>query len=92
MKTTVEISDNTLALVRAVQQSDAVTLKELIDEGLNLAVERRRSRRGFRLDLPTVDGNGLLPQAERLGMSALLRMAADGSIDCIADSSDAQQP
>ena len=90
MKTTVEISDATLARVRAVQQSDAVTLKELIDEGLNLAVERRSRRHGFRLDLPTVDGNGLLPEAERLGMSALLRMAADGSIDSITESGSAQ--
>lgn len=91
MKTTVEISETTLARVRAVQHSDAVTLKELIEEGLNLAVERRRTRYGFRLELPTVDGDGLLPQAERLGMAALLRMAADGSIDCITDAAGTQQ-
>ncbi|MBI2397957.1 MAG: DUF2191 domain-containing protein [Xanthomonadales bacterium] len=85
MKTTVEISEATLRRVRAVQRKDAVTLRELVEEGLNLAVERRGTRAPFRLKLPVVHGQGLTPKARKLGMRQVLALAASGAIDQVAD-------
>lgn len=85
MKTTVEISEVTLRRVRAVQRKDAVTLRELVEEGLNLAVERRHLQKPFRLKLPVVRGQGLTPKARTLGMPAVLAMAASSAIDELAE-------
>ena len=85
MKTTVEISSATLTRVRQVQQLGAVSLRALIDEGLNIVIEHRLSAKPFRLELPTVNGQGLSAEAQHLGMSEVLRLAADLSIDALAD-------
>lgn len=85
MKTTVEISNATLSRVRLVQQHGAVSLKALIDEGLNMAIEHRLSTKPFRLALPSVSGQGLSAQAQHLGMPEVLRLAADSGIDTLAD-------
>jgi len=85
MKTTVEISEATLKRVRAVQRQDTVTLRELVEEGLNLAVDRRRAPRAAKLKLPVVHGRALTPKAERLGMKAVLALAASGAIDTLDD-------
>ncbi len=65
-----------------------MTLRELVEEGLNLAVDRRRAPRAAKLKLPVVRGQGLTPKAELLGMKAVLALAASGGIDVLADESE----
>ena len=48
-------------------------------------IEHRLSAKPFRLELPTVNGQGLSAEAQHLGMSEVLRLAADLSIDALAD-------
>ncbi|MGD8374880.1 MAG: DUF2191 domain-containing protein [Acidobacteriota bacterium] len=59
MKTTVEIADGLLAAARELAARDGTTLRALIEEGLHHAVERRRSRSGFRLRDVSFRGEGL---------------------------------
>lgn len=61
MKTTVEISDALLAAARAVAARESTTVRALIEEGLRLAVERRKRLKRFTLRDASVGGEGLQP-------------------------------
>jgi hypothetical protein len=61
MKTTIEISDPLFEEARAVAREEGTTLKNLVEEGLRLALEERQQRVPFRLRDASVDGKGLQP-------------------------------
>jgi hypothetical protein len=66
MKTTVDLPD---ALVREVQETaraEGTTLRQLVEDGLRLVMERRRASSGFRLLDASVGGAGLRPEARDL--------------------------
>lgn len=63
MKTTVEISDPILRAAKETAQREGTTLRALLEEGLQLSLERRE-RKGegrFRLRDASVGGRGLRP-------------------------------
>jgi hypothetical protein len=67
MKTTVDLPD---ALVREAQdlaRAEGTTLRALVEDGLRVALERRRAGSGFRLPDGSVDGNGLRPEFRDTG-------------------------
>lgn len=61
MKTTVEISDSLLAAARAVAAREGTTVRALIEEGLRVAIDRRKRPKRFTLRDASVGGEGLQP-------------------------------
>ena len=60
MKTTVDIADALFESARAAAARDRTTLRALIEEGLRLALERRRGKRAaFQLRNASFRGDGL---------------------------------
>jgi len=63
MKTTIEISDATLAEARRVAAREGTSLKALIEEGLRHALAARRAARSrFKLRRASFKGKGLSPE------------------------------
>ena len=61
MKTTVEIPDALLDAARDMAKKEKTTLRSLIEEGLRLALARRRGANEFHVRDAAVDGTGLHP-------------------------------
>jgi len=60
MKTTVDISDSLFASARATAARERTTLRALIEEGLRIALERRRGKApAFQLRDASFSGDGL---------------------------------
>ena len=60
MKTTVEISDAVFEAARSTAARDRTTLRALIEEGLRIALERRRGKsQPFQLVDASFNGDGL---------------------------------
>jgi hypothetical protein len=78
MKTTVEISESLLAAARAVAAREGTTVRALIEEGLRLAIERRKRSKPFRLRDASVGGEGLQPGVSLERWAAIRDMIYDG--------------
>ena len=59
MKTTVEIADPLFEQVRALAARDGLTLRNLIETGLRLALQHQRPRSAFALRDARFGGRGL---------------------------------
>ena len=59
MKTTIELPDALIKQALRVAQREDVTLRALIEEGLQRSLEARRREGRRRLDYPSYGGNGL---------------------------------
>lgn len=64
MKTTVEISDHILARTRAAALHNHTTMRELIEEGLELVLEAREKRAEYTARPVVFGGDGLVPELE----------------------------
>ena len=58
MKTTIEIPDELIRLVRRVAQQEGVSLRALVEEGLQRSLQARRQTAPRRLDFPVYGGSG----------------------------------
>ncbi len=47
MKTTIEFNDELLAQIKCLKSRDGISMKELIEEGLRLAIAVREQRAGY---------------------------------------------
>jgi hypothetical protein len=77
MKTTVDLPDALVHEAQEVARAEGTTLRTLVEDGLRVALERRRSGSRFRLPDASVDGNGLRPEFRDAGWDEL-RAAAYG--------------
>jgi hypothetical protein len=59
MKTTIDISDHLLNRAKEVARRERSTLRELTEEGLELALAKRASRKSRRVKPVTFTGQGL---------------------------------
>lgn len=61
MKTTIDIADALLLEAKQLAAEHRTTLREIFEEGLRSALERRRGQPKFKLRNLAVGGNGLQP-------------------------------
>ena len=71
MKTTLDITDRLLREAKAVAQREGITVRALVERGLQLALSERRVRKAFRLKDLSVPGQGLQPSARELSWDEL---------------------
>ncbi len=64
MKTTIEISDDLAREAKAHAAKENITLRELFERGLRMAIKVDRESAGFTLRDASVDGHGLEPEFE----------------------------
>ena len=64
MKTTVEIGDGTLIAAKELARRDGTTLRNLIEEGLRLVLEKHHQESRFRLRNASVNGEGIVASLE----------------------------
>jgi len=71
MKTTIELSDELLEQVRRVARREGLTLRGLVEEGLQRSLEARRNTARRVLDLPSYGGSGLTPEFQGVPWSRI---------------------
>jgi hypothetical protein len=71
MKTTVDLPEALVREAQDVARAEGTTLRALVEDGLRVALERRRSPSGFRLSDASVGGNGLRPEFRDAGWDEL---------------------
>lgn len=71
MKTTVEIADELFKRSREVAQREGMTLRTLIEEGLQAALAQRELKPSYSWPDLSVGGEGLAPEIAEGGWEAL---------------------
>ncbi len=71
MKTTIELPDDLLKQVRRVARDEGATLRALVEEGLQRALEARRRARRRTFDFPAYGGSGLTDEFHGAARSAV---------------------
>jgi hypothetical protein len=59
MKTTIELPDELIQQARLIARHEGVSLRALVEEGLQRSLEARRQAVRRRLDFPSYGGSGL---------------------------------
>ncbi len=60
MKTTLDLADNILARAKAYARREGLTLRSLVEEGLELVLKKRENTEGYRYKPVTFKGKGLV--------------------------------
>lgn len=71
MKTTLDIADNILRRAKKVAHDEDLTLRSLVEEGLELALAKRSQNKRYRCKPVTVRGQGLSPEFQEGGWGAI---------------------
>lgn len=78
MKTTIEISDSLLAEARSVASREGVTMRELVEQGLQQVLRQRRRPVAFKLRKASFKGKGLSESARKLNWDQLRELSYGG--------------
>jgi hypothetical protein len=78
MKTTVEISDPLLREARKLAAREGVTLRTLIERGLQRVVTETKQNAPFKLRRASVKGKGLQPGAQNASWDQLRDLSYEG--------------
>ena len=71
MKTTIDIPDSLLDRSRKVARQEHITLRELVEEGLNLALSHHTQKRPIRIKPVTFRGKGLMPELQQAAWTTI---------------------
>lgn len=71
MKTTIDIAGSLLNRSRKIARQEHVTLRELVEEGLNLVVTRHAQPHSIRIEPVTFKGEGLAPEFQDAGWTTI---------------------
>ncbi len=78
MKTTIDIADHIMEESRAVARARRLTFRELVEQGLLLALEQQRAEMSSAVTPVTVKGNGLSPAFREASWSRIRDAAYEG--------------
>ena len=78
MKTTVDISDSLLEAAKEVAASQGITVRELIETGLRLALKDRKRPKSFKLRKASFRGKGLQTPMKGVSWDRFREMAYEG--------------
>ncbi len=78
MKTTIDIASNILERSRELARREGTTLRSMVEEGLELVLERRQARRRTPVKPVTFRGKGLTPQFRNAGWDRIRNAAYEG--------------
>lgn len=78
MKTTFDIADNILTQSRAISRRDRVSLKDMVEEGLLLVIDRHERGVSFEAKPVTFGGNGLRSELADKGWGAIRDAVYEG--------------
>ena len=78
MKTTLDISDPLLEQAKAIAARDGVTLRSLVEQGLQSVLAQRASARPYKLRDASVKGRGLHPDLANADWPAIRDTVYEG--------------
>ncbi len=78
MKTTIEISDPLLQRARKLAEREGLTLRALVERGLQRVLAEKKQAKPFRLRKASVSGKGLQPAARNASWEELRERAYEG--------------
>lgn len=78
MKTTIDIADHIMEESKALARARQLTFRELVEQGLLLALEQQRSHQPKSILPVTVKGNGLSPDFRKAKWSHIRDAAYEG--------------
>lgn len=79
MKTTLDIVDPLLEQARAIARRDGITVRALVERGLQLALDERSRGTPFQLSDLSVAGKGLQPDVAKLSWDQLRAISYEDS-------------
>jgi hypothetical protein len=78
MKTTIDIADPLFEAAKTLAERERTTLRALIEEGLRAVLAGKTTSKPFKLrDARFKGGEGLTPEAQRLGWDRIRELAYD---------------
>jgi hypothetical protein len=81
MKATFDISDPLFREAKSVARREGITVRAIVERGLQLALAERRSRKPFQLRDASVAGKGLQPAAARMTPAQRIELSYEGRGD-----------
>ncbi len=78
VKTTIDIASNTLRRSKELARRENLTLRELVEQGLELVLAEHEKRRRMQIKPVTFRGRGLAPEFRRARRSKIRDAAYEG--------------
>jgi len=79
MKTTIDIADNLFLQVKNLSLREKVTIRELVEEGLDLMLKRHNTLKRYRAEPVTFKGNGILPEFQNASWDTIRDAVYNGN-------------
>ena len=79
MKTTIDIADNLFRQVKSLSLRENVTIRDLVEEGLDLMLRRHNSLTRYRAEPVTFKGNGILPEFQNASWKTIRDAVYNGN-------------